>query len=74
MQMVRKDIHRTENNDLLLQPRLREQRLQRTYPGTQTATQKERGADADTPVFRGAGLLLIRPSRKTDGRQPAIHI
>ncbi len=32
MQMVRQDFHRTENDDLLLQPRLRKSGLQRAYP------------------------------------------
>jgi len=73
MQMVRQGIHRPENDDLLLQSRLRKPRLQRTYSRTQIATEKERGADADSPVVRGAGLLLVRTGGQIDGRKPSVY-
>ena len=69
---MRKTLHRTENNNLLLQPPVFQPGLQGADSGTPTSVEAGAGITSTATSCRRAGLLLIRPGRKADGRHPAV--
>ena len=72
--MVRKTVHRTENNYLLLQPAMLETRLQTPHDGTEDGVAPYAG-DAGIALVAGkAGILHLFAGGTFDGRKPPVHL
>lgn len=72
--MVRKTVHRTENNNLLLQPAMLETRLQTPHDGTEDGAVPYAG-DAEIALVAGkAGILHLFAGCTSDGCKPLVHL
>ena len=72
--MVRKTVHRTENNNLLLQPAMLETRLQTPHDGTEDGAAPYAG-DAEIALVAGkAGILHLFAGCTSDGCKPLVHL
>ena len=72
--MVRKTVHRTENNNLLLQPAMLETRLQTPHDGTEDGAAPYAG-DAGIALVAGkAGILHFFAGSTSDGCKPPVHL
>jgi len=74
LSMVRKTVHRTENNNLLLQPAMLETGLQTPHDGAEDGAAPYAG-DAGTAFVAGeAGILHLFAGCSFDGRKPPVHL
>ena len=74
LSMVRKTVHRTENNYLLLQPAMLETRLQTPHDGTEDGVAPYAG-DAGIALVAGkAGILHFFAGSTSDGCKPTVHL
>ena len=72
--MVRKTVHRTENDNLLLQPAMLETGLQTPHDGEEDGAAPHAG-DAGTALVAGeAGILHLFAGCSFDGCKPPVHL
>ena len=72
--MVRKTLHRQENDNLLLQPAMLETGLQTPHDGAKNGAAPHAGDAGTTLVAGEAGILHFFAGGTFDGRKPPVHL
>ena len=74
LSMVRKALHRQENDDLLLQPAMLETGLQTPHDGAKDGAASHAGDEGTAFVAGKAGILHLFAGGTADGCKPPVHL